>query len=124
MKIINSKTHAVLDYLMVMILLVSPNLFDLGEKASLLCYTLGIIHFLLTICTDFSAGIFKLINLKLHGLIELAVSVILMVLAFTVFEADLKEEIYFACLSLLILFIFLLTDYNKKPSMVRRKSHP
>lgn len=124
MKIINSKTHAVLDYLMVMILLVSPNLFQLGHNASLLCYTLGIVHFLLTICTDFSAGIFKLIKLKLHGLIELTVSILLMVLAFTVFGDNLNEEIYFACLSLLILFIFLLTDYNKKPSIVRKKSHP
>ncbi|QNR83986.1 hypothetical protein H9N25_18975 [Pedobacter riviphilus] len=113
MKMISPKFHAVLDYLLVMLLLASPDVFGLSKTASTLAYALGIIHFLLTISTNFSGGIFKIINLKLHGLIEFFVSVILVILAFTLFKGNLVDEIFYACLGLLILIIFILTDYKR-----------
>ncbi|NII84124.1 MULTISPECIES: hypothetical protein [unclassified Pedobacter] len=113
MKMISPKFHAVLDYLLVMLLLASPDVFGLSKTASTLAYALGIIHFLLTISTNFSGGIFKIINLKLHGLIEFFVSVILVILAFTLFKGNLVDEIFYACLGLLILIIFTLTDYKR-----------
>ncbi|TDG37607.1 hypothetical protein EZJ43_00480 [Pedobacter changchengzhani] len=120
MTIISSKTHAVLDYLMVMVFLISPEVFNLGESASIICYALGGIHFLLTIMTDFSGGIFKIIKLKLHGLIELIVGVALILLAFIFFNKNAVEEIYFACVGLLILFIYMITDYKKLPPIITR----
>ncbi|MBB6238896.1 hypothetical protein HDC90_003543 [Pedobacter sp. AK013] len=113
MKMISPKFHAVLDYLLVMLLLASPDVFGLSKTASTLAYALGIIHFLLTISTNFSGGIFKIINLKLHGLIEFFVSIILVILAFTLFKGNLVDEIFYACLGLLILVIFTLTDYKR-----------
>ena len=120
MKFITPKFHAILDFIMVMFLLISPTLFGLGETATTLCYILGAVHFLLTIFTDFSGGIFKIIHLKLHGLIEFVVSIVLVILAFTLFKGDLVDEIYFACLGLLILVIFTLTDYKKAPPIITR----
>lgn len=120
MTIISSKTHAVLDYLMVMIFLISPNVFNLNETASIICYALGGIHFLLTIITDFSGGIFKIVSLKLHSQIELIVGILLIALAFTLFKENAVDEIYFACLGLLILFIYMLTDYKKSPPIITR----
>jgi len=113
MKMISSKFHAVLDYILVILLLASPDVFGLSKTASTLVYALGVIHFLLTICTDFSGGIFKIISLKLHGLIEFFVSILLVVLAFTLFKGNLTDEIFYACLGLLILIIFTLTDYKR-----------
>jgi hypothetical protein len=113
MKIISPKFHAVLDYILVMLLLASPDVFGLSKTASTLAYVLGIVHFILTVCTNFSGGIFKLINLKLHGLIEFFVSIVLVVLAFTFFKGNLTDEIFYACLGLLILIIFTLTDYKR-----------
>jgi hypothetical protein len=113
MKIISPKFHAVLDYILVMLLLASPDVFGLSKTASTLAYVLGVIHFILTVCTNFSGGIFKLINLKLHGLIEFFVSIVLVVLAFTLFKGNLTDEIFYACLALLILIIFTLTDYKR-----------
>ncbi|MCX2431778.1 hypothetical protein [Pedobacter sp. GR22-10] len=113
MKIISPKFHAVLDYMLVMLLLISPDLFGLSETGSTLSYTLGIVQFLLTICTNFSGGIFKIISLKLHGLLELVVSIILIILAFTVFKGNVVDEMFYACLGLLILIIFTITDYKR-----------
>ncbi|GGE60184.1 hypothetical protein EV200_103588 [Pedobacter psychrotolerans] len=113
MKIISPKFHAVLDYMLVMLLLISPDLFGLSETASTLSYALGIVQFLLTICTNFSGGIFKIISLKLHGLIELVVSIILIILAFTVFKGNVVDEMFYACLGLMILIIFTITDYKR-----------
>ena len=113
MKIISPKFHAVLDYMLVMLLLISPDLFGLSETASTLSYALGIFQFLLTICTNFSGGIFKIIALKLHGLIELVVSITLIILAFTVFKGNVVDEMFYACLGLLILIIFTITDYKR-----------
>ncbi|WP_426326608.1 hypothetical protein [Pedobacter sp. R-06] len=113
MKMISPKFHAVLDYLLVMLLLASPDIFGLSKTASTVAYALGIIHFLLTVSTNFSGGIFKVINLKLHGLIEFFVSIVLVILAFTLFKGNLTDEIFYACLGLLILIIFTLTDYKR-----------
>lgn len=113
MKIISSKFHAVLDYLLIMLLLASPDIFGLSTTASTLAYVLGIVHFLLTVMTNFSGGIFKIIPLKLHGIIEFFVSAILIILAFTLFKGNLTDEIFFACFGLLILIIFALTDYKR-----------
>jgi hypothetical protein len=113
MKMISPKFHAVLDYLLVMLLLASPDIFGLSKTASTLAYALGIIHFLLTVSTNFSGGIFKIIHLKLHGIIEFFISVSLVILAFTLFKGNLVDEIFYACLGLLILIIFTLTDYKR-----------
>jgi hypothetical protein len=113
MKIISPKFHAVLDYLLIMFLLASPDIFGLSKTASTLAYAIGIVHFLLTICTNFSSGIFKIIDLKLHGLIEFFVSIVLVILAFTLFKGNLADEIFCACSGLLILIIFTLTDYKR-----------
>jgi len=110
---ISPKFHAVLDYILIMLLLASTDIFGLSKTASTLAYALGIIHFLLTVCTDFSGGIFKIISLKLHGIIEFFVSILLVVLAFTLFKGNLTDEIFYACLGLLILIIFTLTDYKR-----------
>ncbi|MCX2573515.1 hypothetical protein [Pedobacter sandarakinus] len=113
MKILSPKSHAVLDYIIVMLLLISPDLFGLSPVASTLAYILGVVHFLLTITTNFSGGIFKIINLRLHGLIELVVSIVLLILAFTIFKGNLVDEIFYATASLLILIVFMITDYNR-----------
>lgn len=114
MKIISSKTHAILDFITIIALLALPDLVFLTPTAATLSYTLAVIHFIMTITTDFKGGIFKLIPFKVHGYVELAVGIILLVLAFTFFKGDLTDEIYFACVGLIILILFSITDYHKK----------
>ncbi|MBC7417925.1 MAG: hypothetical protein H7325_07200, partial [Pedobacter sp.] len=97
MKIISAKTHAVLDFVTVIALLAIPDLVSLSPNAAVLSYVLAGIHFFMTVMTDFSGGIFKIIPFQIHGYVELLVGIALVILAFTVFKGDKIDETYFAC---------------------------
>jgi len=74
---ISSRLHGVIDYGSAAFLLVSPVLFDINGVAGMFTYLLGITHLVLTLLTDFGAGVIKVIPLKVHGLIEFVVSIAL-----------------------------------------------
>ncbi len=78
---LNSKIHGTIDYLVVVFLWISPSLFGLPEATSIFTYVLGTIHLALTFLTDFELGVVKLVPLKIHGIIELAVSIVLIAVA-------------------------------------------
>ncbi|MGY3055633.1 hypothetical protein ACVWYG_003854 [Pedobacter sp. UYEF25] len=113
MKIISAKTHAVLDFLTVIALLALPDLISLSAHAAILSYVLAGIHFLMTVTTDFSGGILKIIPFKIHGYVELLVGIILVILAFTIFKGNNIDETYYACVGIVILIVFTITDYHK-----------
>jgi hypothetical protein len=67
--------HGILDYLTVLFLLISPALFEMHYTAAEFTYALAVVHLALTLSTNFRPGAFKIIPLRIHGLIELVVSV-------------------------------------------------
>lgn len=113
MKIISPKVHAILDYVTVIFLLVAPKLFLLSDVASTFVYVLAIVHLMLTICTNFGGGLFKVIPFRIHGIIEFFVSVGLAIVAYTYFKNNNTDRIFFTALSVVILLVFLLSDYKK-----------
>lgn len=112
MKIISPKTHAILDYVVAIFLIVAPNLINLSTNAAIFSMILGSIHFLLTILTIFRGGAVKLVPFPIHGIIELIVALTLGVLAFTVFSIHMADHFYYACLAIAIFVVFILTDYK------------
>ena len=80
MKLFNSKTHGIIDYLVVIFLALSPTLFHLSPFVSTITYALAGIHFALTILTDFPYGVIRVIPYKIHGLVEFLVSILLFAL--------------------------------------------
>jgi len=113
MKVISPKFHVILDYLTVIFLFASPSLFYLSDVAKNICYLLGGVHLLVTICTDFTGGLFKVIPFRIHGLIEFFVGFGLAVAAFTYFKHNNLDQTYFAALGVVVLLVFLLTDYKR-----------
>ncbi len=73
---LNSKTHGIVDYLVVVFLLIAPTAFHLPETTAVFTYVLGGIHLALTVLTNFEFGLVKVIPFKTHGLIELVVSIV------------------------------------------------
>lgn len=114
MKVINAKTHGIIDYLVVLFLWASPTLFGLPETAALFSYILGGIHLGLTILTDFQFGLVKVIPLKIHGLIELIVSIALVGIAFYFgsVEGELARNFYLG-FGIAVFLTWLLTDYRR-----------
>jgi len=115
MKIISSRLHGILDYLMVVFLLASPILFEMENPLAGFIYGLAAIHFLLTVLTKFELGIIRIIPLAVHGLIEFFVSVALVLVSFW-FNKNGNETGYYYCLflALAIMLLFVLTDYRRK----------
>ncbi len=115
MKIITPYVHGVIDYFVVLFLLLSPSLFNITGLPGILIYVLGAIHFILTITSGFKLGIFKLIPFKIHGVIELLVSIILIVMPWIFGFADVAvARNFYIIFGAVVLLTWLLTDYKER----------
>lgn len=110
---LTSKTHGAIDYLVVIFLLLSPTLFGLKDTTTLVTYALAVIHLLLTITTKFELGIVKIIPFKIHGTIELIVSIVLIGVALYLgsLEGDVSRNFYIS-FGIAVFLTWLLTDYT------------
>jgi hypothetical protein len=63
MRFISPKIHGVIDYLVVLFLLLSPTIFGFDGLIAVFTYALGAVHLILTLLTNFDAGLFKIIPL-------------------------------------------------------------
>jgi hypothetical protein len=112
MKIISPSLHAILDYAVVLFLWISPSLFDFSDYISTFTYVLGGIHLLLTVTTAFKGGLIKLIPLRIHGLIELLVSVALVVLPRMLAFTNDTDKAFYTGFGIAVFLTWLLTDYR------------
>ncbi|HWZ15875.1 MAG TPA: hypothetical protein VNW95_11625 [Mucilaginibacter sp.] len=112
MKIISPKLHGIIDYLVVAFLLASPSIFGFMGHVALFTYALAGVHLLLTILTNYSAGIVKIIPLPVHGLIEFIVGLLLIIMAFTLLNNHPDVKHFYTVFGAAILVVFLITDYK------------
>lgn len=114
---LSSKLHGIIDYVVVVFLLASPSLFGLPEFTACCTYILAGIHLALTILTDFEVGLLKVIPFKVHGMIELIVSLALVGFAFYVGgrEGDLARNFYLG-FGVAVFLTWFITDYKGSKS--------
>ena len=113
MKIISPKVHGILDYLTVVFLALSPTLFKMEGTLCYMTYALAAIHFILTALTNFEYGIVRVIPFRIHGLIEIIVSVILLGIAFYFNgQGSVLGFYFYVLLAIVILIVFLLTSFR------------
>lgn len=113
MKIISSKLHGVLDYIVVIFLLASPTIFKMDGFLCSFTYTLAAVHFLLTILTRFELGIIKVIPLPLHGIIEFFVAIALSLVSFWFNRNGNALGFYFYLyFAIAVMLVFIATDYK------------
>ncbi len=113
MKIISSKTHGILDYIVVVFLLISPPIFKMEGTLTTFTYIVGTIHFLLTILTKFEFGLIKIILFPLHAVIEFFVAIALALISFWFNRSGNALGFhYYLYFAVAILIVFILTDYK------------
>jgi hypothetical protein len=112
MKFITPTIHGLIDYLLVVFLLTSPLSFGFTGLLAGFTYALGIIHLLLTLCTNYKLGVLKFIPLTIHSGIEIMVGVLLIVLAYTLFSHINDGKLYYVIVGTIILLTWLFTDYR------------
>jgi len=116
MKIISSKAHGLLDYATVIFLLLAPSIFGMEGSLSTFTYVLAGVHFALTALTAFEVGLVKLIPFRIHGVLEIVVSIALagVALWFRNDGNDLGFYFYIG-LAIIIMIVFVLTDFKSSP---------
>jgi len=117
MKIISSKAHGLLDYATVIFLLLAPSIFGMEGSLSTFTYVLAGVHFALTALTAFEVGLVKLIPFRIHGVLEIVVSIALagVALWFRNDGNDLGFYFYIG-LAIIIMIVFVLTDFKSSPN--------
>ena len=114
MKIISSKLHGILDYIVVIFLLASPTIFKMEGILCSFTYALAAIHFLLTILTRFELGIIKVISFQLHGIIEFLVAIGLALVSFWFNRNGNALGFYFYLyFAVAIMIVFTITDFKE-----------
>ena len=116
MKIISSKMHGVIDYLFIAFVLASPSIFNMEGALATITYILGAVHLTVTILTDFELGLIKVIPFKIHGLLEVVVTITLAILAFWFYSNGYETGFYYyMALAIAIILVFILTDFKTIP---------
>lgn len=73
MRFISTRTHGILDYLMGLLLIISPWIFDFadGGPAQWIPVILGFSALVYSIITDYELGLLKILSMKVHLSIDL-----------------------------------------------------
>lgn len=112
-KVITPTVHGVLDYIIIAIFLVAPSVFGLTGVFAFGAYGLAAAQFLLTVTTDFAGGLFRVLSLRIHGLLELLVAIGMIVSPWIFYFANQPtERNFFLFFGIFIFIIWLLTDYG------------
>ena len=113
MKVISDTVHGVLDYLTAAIFALAPSILGLTGFAALVSYALAAIHLVMTVFTNMPLGVFKIIPMRFHALVEMLVGPVLLVaaLALPTILGDKRE--FFLVMGLVILAVWLLSSYGR-----------
>jgi hypothetical protein len=110
MKPISLTVHGAIDYLAVVIFAVAPAAIGLSGWPAALSYALAGIHLLMTLLTDFPAGVIKVIPIALHNWVERIVGPVLIILALiSMTEA---ARAFFVAMGIIIFAVERLTTYR------------
>lgn len=108
--------HGMLDYILVFYFLAAPSLFTLTPTVGTISYLLAVIHLMLTIFTNYPMGIKKSIPFRVHGLVELIVAILLMLMPVLMGESVTFYDSLFFILTGASLVVIWLTSRYKKPT--------
>lgn len=106
--------HGMLDYIFVVYFLSAPSLFTLTPTVGTISYLLAVIYLMLTIFTNFPLGIKKSIPFRAHGVVELIMAILLMLLPALMGESvTFYDSLFFILTGASIVVIWLTSRYKK-----------
>jgi len=119
MKLINSKMHGILDYVLVFMLSMAPFIFNLDEE-SIHCRLLmvtGLLLLLVSLLTDFEFFLVKVFSFKIHLIIDVALGIFLAISPL-LFDLSGHSIVPHIVLGLAIIGTSAITKTSKEPAKV------
>lgn len=110
MRIIPPSVHRALDLVTVVIFALAPLLLHLSGAPAVLSYTLAGVHLLLTLLTQFPDVGSRPVPLPVHGWVELAVGIVLLILPWLVGWIATARTFY-TVMGVIILAVWALSRY-------------
>ena len=110
MKPISLTLHGAIDYVAVLIFVAAPAVIGLSGWPAMLSYALAGIHLLMTLLTDFPAGVIKVIPIALHQWVERIVGPVLVILALVSMTEAARA--FFVAMGVIIFAVERLTAYR------------
>lgn len=120
-KVLDPKTHGVLDYALAVMFLLAPSLFGFTETAATLSYVIGVAYIGTSLLTRYPLGAIKVIPFPTHGVLESVMAAAWIVMPWLFgFSADAAARNFFVIAGVGLLVVALLTDYRARQSLSSR----
>jgi len=116
---IGAVSHGIIDYVLAILLLFGQEIAHFTGRQAIFCRVLGGMLLLVALLTRYPLGVVKKIGFVSHGIIELILGIVLLVLPWTRgFSAGVLSRNFFVSNALLLLVVWILTDFRA----VRRRA--
>ncbi|HEY6881631.1 MAG TPA: hypothetical protein VI299_26575, partial [Polyangiales bacterium] len=117
MNILKPRPHGVIDYAVVLVIALGPQLLGFGGLPATLCYALAGLYLGLVLLTAYPLGLFKVVPFTVHGAIELVLAPLLAVMPWLANFADNRPaRMFFVVLAAALAGVWTLTDYGAAES--------
>ena len=114
MNILNARIHGFFDVVTIVVFALAPLLFGLGGTVAVVCWVLSAAHLVLTLLTRFPLGVVKAIPFPVHGLVAIAVGLVLVLAMPRLLGAGpgSPARTFFVDMGVVILAVWALTRYR------------
>ena len=113
MRLIGAWSHAIIDYLMALILTIGPSVAGFNGRQAKYAYLLAAIMFTLALLTRYPVGLVRVLRFWLHGAVELVLAVLILILPWLAnFSRGVHSRNFFVLTALLMLAIWFMTDFR------------
>ena len=112
-RLIGAWSHAILDYLMVIILIFGPGVAGFAGRQATMSYVLAAILLVLALLTRFPLGLLRVIRFAVHGALELVIAILILILPWLAnFAKGIHSRNFFVLIGLLMLAFWFMTDFR------------
>jgi len=113
MRLIGAWSHAIIDYLMALILTIGPSVAGFNGRQAKYAYLLAAIMFTLALLTRYPVGLVRVLRFWLHGAVELVLAVLILILPWLAnFSRGVHSRNFSVLTALLMLAIWFMTDFR------------
>jgi hypothetical protein len=126
MRFLPTKIHGILDYLVGIALILAPNIFmfsDVGGPAVIIPRILGIVLIIYSLLTNYEWGVFKVLGMPYHLIIDFLASLFLALSPFIFGFSDEKWNAWVPHVVVGIVVILVVLVSKTEPSSTITKHH-
>lgn len=113
MRTIGAWSHGIIDYVVFILLATGPFYFGFAGRQATLAYILAAVLLGMSLFTRYPLGVFRHVGLMTHGVIELLLALLLVVLPWIAnFSRGVHSRNFYVSMGVLMLIVWALTDFR------------